>query len=97
MANGRLLLALLLMAMGLAFGAWADDPESAPLRPHNVWQIETASGLSLEQSLVGSSPLGGQLAACCKICRKGKACGDSCISRTKTCTKGKGCACDAQQ
>lgn len=35
-------------------------------------------------------------AACCKICRKGKACGDSCIARWKTCRKGPGCACDAQ-
>ncbi|OWU84335.1 hypothetical protein ATO6_15100 [Oceanicola sp. 22II-s10i] len=34
------------------------------------------------------------LAACCKTCRKGKACGDSCISRDKTCRKGIGCACD---
>jgi hypothetical protein len=33
-------------------------------------------------------------AACCKICRKGKACGDSCIKRTYTCTKPPGCACD---
>ena len=33
-------------------------------------------------------------AACCKVCRKGKACGDSCISRAKTCWKGPGCACD---
>lgn len=33
---------------------------------------------------------------CCKVCRKGKACGDSCISREKTCHKGKGCACDAR-
>ncbi len=33
-------------------------------------------------------------AACCKTCRKGKACGDSCISRDKTCRKPKGCACD---
>lgn len=32
--------------------------------------------------------------ACCKICKKGKACGDSCIARDKKCTKGKGCACD---
>ena len=31
---------------------------------------------------------------CCKVCRKGKACGDSCISRDKECHKGKGCACD---
>ncbi len=31
---------------------------------------------------------------CCKTCSKGKACGDSCISREKTCRKGQGCACD---
>ena len=31
---------------------------------------------------------------CCKICRKGKACGDSCIATVKTCHKGAGCACD---
>jgi len=37
-----------------------------------------------------------QLAACCKTCRKGKACGDSCIQRTKTCHKPPGCACDAK-
>lgn len=34
-------------------------------------------------------------ASCCKICRAGKACGDSCISRNKVCRKGKGCACNA--
>lgn len=33
-------------------------------------------------------------AACCKVCSKGKACGDSCIARHLTCHKGKGCACD---
>jgi hypothetical protein len=31
---------------------------------------------------------------CCKICRKGKACGDSCIARDKKCHKPPGCACD---
>jgi hypothetical protein len=31
---------------------------------------------------------------CCKICSTGKACGNSCIARWKTCHKGKGCACD---
>jgi len=31
---------------------------------------------------------------CCKICTTGKACGDSCIARSKTCHKGVGCACD---
>lgn len=32
--------------------------------------------------------------ACCKVCKKGKACGDSCISQDKQCHKGPGCACD---
>ena len=30
---------------------------------------------------------------CCKRCSTGKPCGDSCISRSKTCNKGPGCAC----
>ena len=33
---------------------------------------------------------------CCKICQKGKACGNSCISRTYTCRKQPRCACDAK-
>ena len=32
---------------------------------------------------------------CCKVCRKGKACGNSCIRRAYTCRKSQGCACDA--
>jgi hypothetical protein len=32
--------------------------------------------------------------ACCKVCHKGKACGDSCIAREKTCHQPPGCACD---
>ena len=35
-------------------------------------------------------------AACCKICKKGKACGDSCIKKSYTWHKGKGCACDGR-
>lgn len=31
---------------------------------------------------------------CCKICTIGKACGNSCISRSKQCHKPPGCACD---
>jgi beta-lactamase superfamily II metal-dependent hydrolase len=34
--------------------------------------------------------------SCCKICRKGKACGNSCISRRYTCRRPPGCACDAR-
>ena len=32
--------------------------------------------------------------ACCKICSKGKACGNSCIKKTYNCSKPTGCACD---
>jgi hypothetical protein len=31
---------------------------------------------------------------CCKVCSVGKACGNTCISRDKTCHVGQGCACD---
>lgn len=31
---------------------------------------------------------------CCKVCTTGKACGDTCIAREKTCRVGVGCACD---
>ena len=36
-------------------------------------------------------------ATCCTTCKKGKACGNSCISAKKTCHKPKGCACDAPE
>jgi len=36
-------------------------------------------------------------AECCKVCSKGKACGNSCISQSKNCHKGRGCACDAEE
>lgn len=32
--------------------------------------------------------------ACCRICRTGKACGNSCIARNRTCRVGPGCACN---
>jgi hypothetical protein len=34
--------------------------------------------------------------SCCKMCSKGKACGNSCISAKATCHKSKGCACNAK-
>ncbi len=34
---------------------------------------------------------------CCKICSKGKACGNSCIRQSYQCHKERGCACDADE
>lgn len=42
------------------------------------------------------SPSDGWARTCCKICATGKACGNSCISRKKTCHKRRGCACNAR-
>ncbi len=70
----------------IALGVLAAGPASAAdekSMPPRSWQM-----LLLE-------PPSAVLAACCKTCRKGKACGNSCISRTKTCHKPPGCACDA--
>jgi len=33
-------------------------------------------------------------AGCCKTCKKGKACGDTCIAKNASCSKPKGCACN---
>lgn len=34
---------------------------------------------------------------CCKVCVKGKACGNGCISSRYTCRSGRGCACNASE
>lgn len=34
---------------------------------------------------------------CCRICDRGAACGNSCISRKLQCHKGRGCACDSYE
>ena len=44
-------------------------------------------------SLSGCTVSGGQ-EGCCKVCRTGKACGDTCISRSYECHVGAGCACN---
>ncbi len=51
----------------------------------------SAPGLALEPAshAIESAPR-----ECCKICKKGKACGDSCIARDKQCNEPPGCACD---
>ena len=36
-------------------------------------------------------------ALCCKMCKKGVACGDSCVSGRYSCQKERGCACDADE
>ncbi len=50
----------------------------------------------LEDSGVTAHGPGAGAGACCKICTRGKACGNSCINPSYTCQQPPGCACDAR-
>lgn len=65
---------------------WASAADAAPL---TLEQVRSALVPTAGES--STRPLMAQ--ACCKRCSKGQPCGDSCISREKTCHKGPGCAC----
>lgn len=56
----------------------------------------TAIALTLLVPIGGDAPLCGTAMAqtCCKICKKGKACGDTCIAESSRCSKPSGCACN---
>ncbi len=56
-----------------------------------VCQAETSQAIPAGNAVGAGKVIN---AACCKVCIKGKACGNSCIKRTYTCTKPPGCACD---
>jgi deoxyribonuclease-1 len=53
--------------------------------------VEFHSGISSSDSSEGCIPRD----QCCRVCGASQACGDSCISASRTCRKGAGCACDA--
>ena len=62
-----------------------------------VFVAPTSAGHPILPSVQNANPgVYVPVQTCCKICRKGKACGNSCISRSKTCRKPPGCACNAR-
>jgi len=88
----RILLALVAL---LSLSVTASAVRAAPISLGAVFvQLPTHERLFL--SLGVRRPRGPTPPAqsCCKICSVGKACGNTCISRDKTCHVGPGCACD---
>ena len=88
-----LVMAAVLVATATILGH-ANEPDPTPASERAVAVSDAPVEMTLApreieqpQSIIG--------AACCKVCSTGKACGNSCISRTKTCHKPPGCACDA--
>lgn len=51
-------------------------------------------GLSAGSTAMGCSDATGPGGGCCKVCKTGKACGDTCIDANDRCTKSGGCACN---
>lgn len=94
----KLIKCLAALLFFVAFTSYADNPPAKDIVP----------AATVMQSNVVAEPLEdidySYLAApidkeqlnqgCCKVCTVGKACGDSCISQSKTCHVGRGCACD---
>ena len=67
-----------------------DAAASAPQRLPSPGLVEAGVQRSVPSELEGEpEPM-----ACCKVCTKGKACGNSCIARDKVCHQPPGCACD---
>ncbi len=88
---------ILAALLSLTTTALAASPPSTPAAtplPIAVHSDRCASHSSSAQSagLTGLSMSTAQ--TCCKICHKGKACGNTCISRQDICHVGPGCACD---
>lgn len=57
-------------------------------------KVPTLRPTSIPTIFLPPTPTNAPPRACCKICSKGKACGDSCISKDKNCNVGPGCACN---
>jgi hypothetical protein len=85
-------LAILVTLLSLTLSASA---QTAPDLAATPFPAPPANAHLLQVFGVSGSPLAPPTAqACCKVCTVGKACGNTCISRDKTCHVGAGCACD---
>lgn len=68
--------------------------EAGQLPPLPQAQPEPSVRPDVQAESRKSTPLAPAERSCCRTCKSGKACGDSCIARTSNCTKPSGCACD---
>jgi hypothetical protein len=79
----------LMVALSIASFAQADDPR--PGDPLDLAVLLATADRTFESFADKPPPK-----QCCRICRKSKACGDTCIAFDRVCHVGPGCACDAE-
>jgi hypothetical protein len=91
----RILVALVAL-VSLSGAVYADTPTVPAAAVHSALFTPTHSDNRFVRSLAvpGSAHSAPAALTCCKVCSVGKACGNTCISRNKTCHVGQGCACD---
>ncbi len=96
-------LAIFLTTLLLSVAVQASQPSSVhPSQVDDAPTSLTEQVFTQELDLKGECPQvqsiepGEQLLAqgCCRVCRTGKACGNSCINRNYTCHQPPGCACN---
>jgi len=95
----KLTVGLFVLMMSLSISTASDLPAqpSQPQEPSH-WIIPASAAPASSELLrslgVSARSPHNVAQACCKVCKKGKACGDTCISRDKQCHTPPGCACD---
>ena len=82
-------------ARGASRGLWSRADAVPPWEFRRGGRPETSSPAPTTHERAASPSGCVPRDQCCKVCRKGQACGDSCISASSTCRKGRGCACDS--
>jgi hypothetical protein len=90
------ILVTLVALLALSTTAYSDTPPLPAAAVHAALVTSTHSDNRFLRSLAasGSAHSAPAALACCKVCSVGKGCGNTCISRDKTCHVGQGCACD---
>jgi endonuclease YncB( thermonuclease family) len=81
-------------ARSAARGLWS-DPSFRPPSPPPPRISEPAAPPPVRPALPPQARGCIPRSQCCRVCTKGQACGNSCISARYTCHKGRGCACDS--
>jgi len=89
----RVLVAVLLL-LALTSAAHSDTPPSSTDVVHaTLFNPAHADSRLLRSRTVQESVHASSVSlTCCKVCSVGKACGNTCISRDKSCHVGQGCA-----
>jgi hypothetical protein len=91
----RILVALLAL-FSISDGIYAEPPPVPAAAVHSALftSVLTDNHLLRSRTLADSARSTPAALTRCKVCSVGKACGNTCISREKTCHGRQGCACD---